>query len=52
MHCTQVRMYTTAMTSQHTDGVGLCATDLILWEVRVHLVTVEVGVVGLAVGVM
>lgn len=35
-----------------TDAVGLCATDLVLWEVRVHLVPVEIGVVRFAVGVV
>ena len=38
--------------TRRTDGVGLCTAELVLREVRVHLVAVEVRVVRLTVGVV
>jgi len=35
-----------------TYVVSLCASDLVLWKVSVHLISIKVSVVGLAVGVV
>ena len=34
------------------DIVGLGASELILWQVNVHFITIKISVVGVAVGIM